>query len=81
VLENAVDAAERLDHVGAVVVQVPQLAVEAVVRPPERVAARDLVRLERQPDAPAARVRQRVPIFGKLCERNEEEEERRRVSE
>jgi len=37
VLENALDAAERLNHVRSVVVQIPQLAVVSLMRPPERI--------------------------------------------
>jgi len=39
VLEDALDAAERLNDVGAVVVEVPQLAVVARVRPGKGVVA------------------------------------------
>ena len=42
VLEDALDAAEGLDHVRAVVVQIPELAVVPLVRPPARVG-RDVV--------------------------------------
>src|SRR5689334_22495900 len=37
VLQDALHTAQRLDHVRPVVVQVPQLAVVPLVRPPERV--------------------------------------------
>ena len=63
VLEDALDAAERLDHVRAVVVEVPQLAVVPLVRPPERVLAHDLVLLEVGAHAPALVVRERVPVL------------------
>ena len=35
VLQDTLNASERLDHVGAVVVQVPQLAIMPLVSPPE----------------------------------------------
>ena len=37
VFENAFNTAECLNHVSAVVVQVPQLAIVALVSPPERI--------------------------------------------
>eukprot|EP00964_Phaeocystis_antarctica_P078146 scaffold48598_cov65-Phaeocystis_antarctica.AAC.1 len=63
VLEDALDAAERLDHVGAVVVEVPQLAVVPLVRPPEGVLPHDLELLELRAHAPALVVGQRVPVL------------------
>ena len=56
-------AAERLDDVGSVVVEVPQLAVVALVRPPEGVLLKQLVLLEVGAHAPALVVRQRVPVL------------------
>ena len=41
--QDPFDAPERLDHVRPVVVQIPELAVVALVRPPARVS-RDAVR-------------------------------------
>ena len=43
VFQDTFDASQRLDHVRPVVVQVPELAVVALVRPPARVS-RDAVR-------------------------------------
>ena len=63
VLEDALDAAQRLDHVRAVVVEVPQLPVMALVRPPEGVLPHDLVLFELRPYAPALVIRERVPVF------------------
>mmetsp|Transcript_35305 Transcript_35305/g.88749 ORF Transcript_35305/g.88749 Transcript_35305/m.88749 type:complete len:781 (-) Transcript_35305:276-2618(-) len=63
VLQDALHAAQRLDHVRAVVVQVPQLAVVPLVRPPERVLLQRLVLLEVGADAPPFVVRQRVPVL------------------
>ena len=63
VFEDALDPAQRLDHVCAVVVQVPQLAVMALVGPPEGVLLQHLVLLEVRAHPPALVVRQRVPIL------------------
>ena len=52
VFEDALDTAQRLDHVGAVVVEVPELAVVLLVGPPERVLLEHLVLLEVLPYAP-----------------------------
>mmetsp|Transcript_9904 Transcript_9904/g.16651 ORF Transcript_9904/g.16651 Transcript_9904/m.16651 type:complete len:467 (+) Transcript_9904:1679-3079(+) len=46
VLENALDSAQGLDHVGAVVVEVPELAVVLLMSPPEGILLEDLVLLE-----------------------------------
>ena len=53
VFQNALDAPERLDHVRAVVVQIPELAVVALVRPPAlwRVSRRGARGLSRRPGA------------------------------
>ena len=40
--QDALHAAQRLDHVRAVVVQVPKFAVVPLVRPPERVLLQHL---------------------------------------
>ena len=63
VLQDTLHAAERLDHVGAVVVEVPQLSIVPLVRPPERIEPEQAVLLEMRPDAPALIVRERVPIL------------------
>lgn len=55
--------ATHLDHVRAVVVQVPQLAVVALMRPPEGILPQDLVLLEVRPHAPPLIVGQRVPVL------------------
>ena len=47
------DATERLNHVSPVVVEIPQLAVVFLMRPPERVLFEHLVLLEILPDSPA----------------------------
>jgi hypothetical protein len=53
----------HLDDVCAVVVEIPQLAVVALVRPPKRVLAQHRERLELLPNAPAAVVRERVAVL------------------
>mmetsp|Transcript_51851 Transcript_51851/g.121766 ORF Transcript_51851/g.121766 Transcript_51851/m.121766 type:complete len:1251 (+) Transcript_51851:175-3927(+) len=63
VLQDALHAAQRLDHVGAVVVEVPQLAVVALVRPPEGVRLHQLVLLPVGAQAPALVVGQRVAVL------------------
>mmetsp|Transcript_67280 Transcript_67280/g.140139 ORF Transcript_67280/g.140139 Transcript_67280/m.140139 type:complete len:747 (+) Transcript_67280:1153-3393(+) len=63
VLEDALHTSQRLDHVCAVVVEVPELAVVPLVRPPERIRAHELVLLPIRPDAPPLVVRQGVPIL------------------
>ena len=63
VLKNALDAAECLNHVGAVVVQVPKLAVVPLMRPPERVVLEQVVLLEVNADAPAFVVGKRVAVL------------------
>ena len=63
VLQDALDAAQGLDHVGPVIVQVPQLAVVALMGPPEGVLLQDLVGLELGPHAPALVVGQGVPVL------------------
>mmetsp|Transcript_19227 Transcript_19227/g.59289 ORF Transcript_19227/g.59289 Transcript_19227/m.59289 type:complete len:634 (-) Transcript_19227:308-2209(-) len=67
VLEDALDAAEGLDHVRAVVVEVPQLAVVPCVGPPEGILAQDLVLLEVGADAPALVVGECVAVFLEEC--------------
>merc|ERR1719238_1888942 len=63
VLEDPLDASKRLDHIRPVVVEVPQLAVVALVRPPERVVARHLELLEVLSHPPALVVRKGVAIL------------------
>ena len=62
-LQDALDATQRLDDVGPVVVEVPQLAVVPLVRPPERVVPALGVLLEERANAPSLVVGQRVPVF------------------
>eukprot|EP01137_Pigoraptor_chileana_P034037 Opistho-2@25960 len=63
VLENALHTTKRLDHVGTVVVEVPQLAVVTLVSPPKRVLLHDLVLLKVRAHAPALVIRKRVTVL------------------
>ena len=63
VFQNPFDPTQCLNHVRAVIVEVPQLAVVALVRPPKRVGAKNAVFVEFQPCPPAFVVGQRVPVF------------------
>ena len=62
-LQDTFHSAERLDDVCAVIVQVPQLAVVPLMRPPERVQAQQAVLLEVRSHAPALVVREGVPVL------------------
>mmetsp|Transcript_25456 Transcript_25456/g.58663 ORF Transcript_25456/g.58663 Transcript_25456/m.58663 type:complete len:336 (+) Transcript_25456:2317-3324(+) len=53
VLQDAFNTPQGLDHVGAVVVQVPELAIMALVCPPERILAVHLILLEVLAHTPA----------------------------
>ena len=62
-LQNALHPAERLDHVRAVVVEVPELPVVPRVRPPKRVQPQKAVLLEVRAHAPALVVGERVSVL------------------
>ena len=47
------NSTESLNHICAVVVQVPQLPIVTLVSPPERIVPCDLILLELRSDAPA----------------------------
>ena len=63
VLQDRLDSTEGLDDVGAVCVQIPQLPVVPLARPPERVALHQLVRLELGPGPEALVEAQRAPVL------------------
>lgn len=63
VLKDALHTAQSLDHIGTVVVQVPQFAVVLLMGPPEWVLLQELVLFEVLPDSPAFIVGQREPIL------------------
>jgi hypothetical protein len=46
--EDALHTSESLNHICTVVVQVPQLAVMALVRPPERILLQNLKRKRKE---------------------------------
>mmetsp|Transcript_94895 Transcript_94895/g.290283 ORF Transcript_94895/g.290283 Transcript_94895/m.290283 type:complete len:372 (+) Transcript_94895:2060-3175(+) len=63
VLQDAFDASQGLDHVRAVIVEVPQLPIVPLVRPPERVLPHDVVLLEILAHAPALVEGERVAVL------------------
>lgn len=62
-LQNSLDAAQSLYHVCAVVVEVPQLPIVALVRPPEGILFEHLILLEFSTDTPAFVISQRVSVL------------------
>ena len=52
-LEDALNAAKRLDHVGAIIVEIPKFAVVTLMRPPEWILLENLVRFELGAHTPA----------------------------
>lgn len=63
VLQNALHSSQSLDDVCPVVVQVPKLAVMALMGPPEGVLLQHLVLLEVSPHSPALVISQGVAIL------------------
>ena len=61
--ENTLDATKCLNHVGTVIVQIPQFTVVTLVCPVERIVLQQLVLFEIGTDTPALVVRERVSIF------------------
>ena len=53
VFKDTFDATKCLNHVGAVVVKVPQLSIMLLMRPPEGILLQYLVLFEVLPDSPA----------------------------
>ena len=51
VLQNGLDTTQGLNHVGAVGIEIPQLAVVSLACPPERIALHELVEFELGPGA------------------------------
>ena len=51
--QNAFNTTQSLDHVGSIVVQIPQFAVVALMCPPERVLFENLELLEVCANTPA----------------------------
>ncbi len=67
VFEDTLDTSQRLNHVCAVVVEVPELAVVALVSPPEGVLLEHLELFEVCTYAPALVIGQCVPVFLEQC--------------
>eukprot|EP00906_Rhabdomonas_costata_P036699 RCo051448 len=63
VLQDSLHSTQRLDHVRAVVAEVPELAIVALVGPPEGVNLGQLVLLEVHPHPPPLVVRQGVAVL------------------
>ena len=63
VFENTLDASESLDNISAIVVQVPELSIVTLMRPPEWILPGEVVLFERKAHPPALVVRQRVTIL------------------
>ena len=66
-LKNAFHATERLDNVCAIVVEVPEFAIMALVRPPEGVLLQQLELLEVCAHTPSLVIRQRMAILLEQC--------------
>mmetsp|Transcript_32683 Transcript_32683/g.64772 ORF Transcript_32683/g.64772 Transcript_32683/m.64772 type:complete len:325 (+) Transcript_32683:2190-3164(+) len=64
VFEDSFHAAQGLDHVSPVGIQVPKFSVVPLVGPPERINTQYLVLLEFSPNAPASVVSEGVAILG-----------------
>jgi len=67
VLKNALDTSQSLDDVGSVVVQVPELAVVPLMRPPERVVFDQVVGLEVLTHTPALIVGEGETVLLEEC--------------
>jgi hypothetical protein len=67
VLQNTFDTAQRLDHIGTVVVQRPELTVVTTVCPPEHVYTQRLIALEIGANTPTLVVGQCVTILLEEC--------------
>ena len=63
VLEDRLHTPEGLDDVGSVGVEVPQLPIVSLTRPPEWIALHQLVRLELRPSPEAFVETQRAPVL------------------
>mmetsp|Transcript_33774 Transcript_33774/g.44564 ORF Transcript_33774/g.44564 Transcript_33774/m.44564 type:complete len:256 (-) Transcript_33774:445-1212(-) len=63
VLQDALNTAQSLNHIRAVVVQVPKLTVVLLVRPPEGILLQDLILFEVLAHAPALIVGEGEAIF------------------
>mmetsp|Transcript_27924 Transcript_27924/g.90699 ORF Transcript_27924/g.90699 Transcript_27924/m.90699 type:complete len:205 (-) Transcript_27924:4267-4881(-) len=62
-LQNALNSSKRLDDIGSVIVQIPQLAIVSLVSPPEGIRFQQLILLPISSDSPTLVVSQGVTIF------------------
>ena len=62
-LQYSFDAAKCLDHIRAVIVQVPELTIMLLMCPPEWVLLKDLILLEVLTDTPAFVISECQAIF------------------
>lgn len=61
--QNTFHSAQRLDDICAVIVQIPQFAVMALMSPPEGIAFDEVVLFEVLSAAPPLVISQREPVF------------------
>jgi len=62
-LKDAFYTSKSLDHICTVVVQVPQLAIMALVCPPEWILFQDLILLEFRSNSPPLIIRQSMSVL------------------
>ena len=62
-LENSLDTTKRLDDIGSVGVEIPQLPVVTLAGPPEWIALHELIGLELSTSPKPLIEAQRAPIF------------------
>lgn len=63
VLKDRLDSSKGSDDVDSVVVELPELSVVPLGRPPERVVLEELVLLPVDPDSPSLVIRERVSVL------------------
>ena len=63
VLKDALDTTESLDHISAVVVEIPQLSIMFLMSPPEGVLLEDLILLEVLSNSPTLIIGEGQSIF------------------
>jgi hypothetical protein len=52
-LQNSLNTSKGLDHIGSVVIQIPELSVVLLMCPPERILLQELILLEVLPYSPS----------------------------
>ena len=65
-LKNPLNSPKGLDHICAVVIQIPQLAIVALVSPPEWVVPGDLILLELCANSPALQIHANKNLIFKI---------------